>query len=312
MTEEFHVPVMLAEVLRFLDPRAGETIVDCTIGGGGHAAEILKRIVPGGKLLGIDRDQEAIEAASKNLAAYSDNLILVKGNYADLLAIAEGAGIDAADGILFDLGVSSRQLEAAERGFSFRYNAPLDMRMDTAQRLTARELVNSLSERRLAETIWKYGEDRWAKRIAKFIVNRRQRRPIETTFELVETIMAAVPASARSSGIHPATRTFQALRIAVNRELESLQEGLEAAIRLLKSGGRLVALSYHSLEDRIVKDTFGRHIGRCTCPPGLPICACGAKKDIEILTKRPVTPSEEEIKANPRARSAKLRAARKL
>jgi len=309
---EFHVPVMVEEVIKFLDPHPGETFVDCTVGGGGHAVEILKRIMPGGRLLGIDRDDEALRAATENLASFSNSVILVKGNFSNLETIARDASIEAADGILFDLGVSSRQLEAAERGFSFRYDAPLDMRMDATQQLTARELVNSLSERRLAELIQRYGEERWAKRIAKFIAERRRRRPLETTFDLVDVVLAAIPAGARSKSIHPATRTFMALRLAVNRELESLEQGLEAAIRLLRSGGRIVVLSYHSLEDRIVKETFGRHLGRCTCPSSLPVCACGAKKDIEILTKRPVVPSDEELKANPRARSAKLRAARKV
>jgi len=303
---------MVEEVIKFLDPHPGETFVDCTVGGGGHAVEILKRIMPGGRLLGIDRDDEALRAATENLASFSNSVILVKGNFSNLETIARDASIEAADGILFDLGVSSRQLEAAERGFSFRYDAPLDMRMDATQQLTARELVNSLSERRLAELIQRYGEERWAKRIAKFIAERRRRRPLETTFDLVDVVLAAIPAGARSKSIHPATRTFMALRLAVNRELESLEQGLEAAIRLLRSGGRIVVLSYHSLEDRIVKETFGRHLGRCTCPSSLPVCACGAKKDIEILTKRPVVPSDEELKANPRARSAKLRAARKV
>lgn len=309
---EFHIPVMLTEVLRFLEPRDGQTFVDCTVGGGGHALQILKRIVPAGRLVGIDRDEAALRAAADRLAEYSSNLTLVRGNFSDLRAIAYGLGIQAVDGVLFDLGVSSHQLESAERGFSFRYDAPLDMRMDTAQAVTARELVNSLSERRLAELIWRHGEDRWAKRIAKFIVDRRARRPIETTGQLVEAILAAVPARARGGAIHPATRTFQALRIAVNNELESLRAGLEGAIQLLTPGGGICILSYHSLEDRIAKRSLAEHSGRCVCPPALPACVCGAKKELEILTKRPVVPSAEEIAANPRARSAKLRAARKL
>ena len=309
---DFHVPVMLAEVLSFLKPQRGQTFLDCTVGGGGHALEIIKRIVPDGKLVGIDRDEEAIHAAVECLSQYSENVILEKGNFSDLEAIAERLGIKAVDGVLLDLGVSSHQLDAAERGFSFRYDAPLDMRMDTSQAVTARELINSLSERRLAELIWKFGEDRWAKRIAKFIVDRRVRRPIQTTSELVEIILAAVPCGARTETIHPATRTFQALRIAVNRELESLQAGLDAAIRLLSPGGRVCILSYHSLEDRIVKEGFAKHAGRCICPPALPGCVCGAEKIIEILTKRPVVPSKAEVQANPRARSARLRAAEKL
>ena len=202
---DFHKPVMLPEVLGFLQPQSGRTFIDCTVGGGGHALEIVKRILPDGKLVGIDRDEEALRAAAQYLRPYSEKVILEKGNFADLEAIADRLGIQTADGVLFDLGVSSRQLESAERGFSFRYDAPLDMRMDTAQAVTARELVNSLSERRLAELIWKFGEERWAKRIAKFIIDRRARRPIRTTSELVEIILAAIPAGARTETIHPAT-----------------------------------------------------------------------------------------------------------
>jgi len=303
---------MLPEVLGFLQPQSGQTFIDCTVGGGGHALEIVKRILPDGRLVGIDRDEEALRAAAQYLGPYSENVILEKGNFADLEAIAGRLDIQTVDGVLFDLGVSSRQLESAERGFSFRYDAPLDMRMDTAQAVTARELVNSLSERQLAELIWKFGEERWAKRIAKFIIDRRARRPIRMTSELVEVILAAIPAAARTETIHPATRTFQALRIAVNRELESLQAGLDAAVRLLAQSGRVCVLSYHSLEDRIVKETFARHAGRCMCPSALPVCVCGAERIIKVLTKRPVVPSEDEVRANPRARSARLRAAEKI
>lgn len=309
---DFHEPVMVEEVLNLLQPQSGQTFIDCTVGGGGHALEILKLTGPDGKLIGIDRDEEALEAAAEYLKRYSDRVILEKGDFGELESISEKLGIQAVDGILFDLGVSSHQLESAERGFSFRYDAPLDMRMNTSQAVTAAELVNSLSERRLAEVIWKYGEERWAKRIAKFIIDRRARRPIQTTLDLVNVIMSAIPAGARPEGIHVATKTFQALRIAVNKELESLQAGLDAAIRLLAKGGRVSVLSYHSLEDRIVKETFARNSGRCTCPPALPVCACGAQKSIRILTKRPLTPSVEEIRRNPRARSARLRAAEKI
>ncbi|MCX6374603.1 MAG: 16S rRNA (cytosine(1402)-N(4))-methyltransferase RsmH [Armatimonadetes bacterium] len=308
----YHEPVMVGEVLSFLQPQGGQTFIDCTVGGGGHALEIVKRILPDGRLIGLDRDEEAISAAAEYLSPYRENVILEKGSFGDLQEIAGQLGIGTIDGALFDLGVSSHQLESPERGFSFRYDAELDMRMDRSQAVTARELVNSLSERRLAELIRTYGEDRWAKRIAKFIVDRRARKPIRTTFELVQVILAAVPEGARTEHIHPATRTFQALRIAVNREMESLQEGLDAAIGLLSTSGRICVLSYHSLEDRIVKDTFARHAGRCQCPPGLPVCACGAKKNIRILTKRPLLPEESEVRAYPRSRSAKLRAAEKL
>ncbi|MCL6628286.1 MAG: 16S rRNA (cytosine(1402)-N(4))-methyltransferase RsmH [Armatimonadetes bacterium] len=310
--DQFHVPVMLEEVINILQPWPGQTFVDCTVGGAGHAKAIVERIIPGGRLIGIDRDADALRAAAELLSEYRQNVILEKSDFGNLEAVVSGLGLRSIDGILFDLGVSSHQLELAERGFSFRYNAPLDMRMDVTQPITAQELVNSLSERHLAEMIRKYGDEKWAKRIARSIVERRTIRPIETTLDLVEAILAAIPPGAKGGRIHPATRTFQALRIAVNREFESLQAGLKAGIGLLVSGGRLCVLSYHSGEDRIVKDMFARYAGRCTCPPGLPMCSCGAEKIIKILTKRPVTPSEDEVRKNPRARSAKLRAAEKL
>lgn len=309
---EYHAPVMVHEVLEYLRPRSGGVYADCTVGGGGHSLEIVKRILPDGRLIGIDRDDEALQTASERLSEYSDNVVLAKGNFAELEGIAWRLNLDELDGILLDLGVSSHQLDAAERGFSFRHDAPLDMRMDTSQAVTAQEIVNSFSERRLAELIKEYGEERWAKRIAKFIVERRMHRPIRTTRELSEIVTAAIPAGARSEQIHPSTRTFMALRIAVNRELESLRTGLDAAVKLLAKGGRVVVISYHSLEDRIVKETFVRHAGKCTCPPGFPVCVCGAEKRIQILTRRPIGPSREEIHANPRARSARLRAAERL
>ncbi len=306
---DYHVPVMLAEVLEYLNPQSGQTIVDGTLGGGGHALEIVKRILPDGKLIGIDQDDEALAAAGDRLKDYSKNVILVKSNFAELEATAKELGITEVDGVLLDLGVSSRQLDSAARGFSFKYESALDMRMDTSQTVTAKDLVNSLPERQLADIIWKFGEERWAKRIAKFIV---ERRPIETTSDLVDAVTAAVPVGARAENIHPATRTFQSLRIAVNSELESLQTGLNAAIRLLAKGGRVCILSYHSLEDRIVKDTFAKFAGKCICPPAFPVCACGAEKQIKILTKKPLVASEKEIKENFRSRSAKLRAAVKI
>jgi len=309
---EYHVPVMVDEVLSFLQPQSGQTFIDCTVGGGGHALEIVKRILPDGKLIGIDQDVAALSASRDVLKQYAGNVILEKGNFAELEEIARRLGIQSADGVVFDLGVSSHQLEAAERGFSFRQDAPLDMRMDPSQPVTARELVNSLPERRLAEIIRDFGEERWAKRIAGFIVDRRSGKRIETTRELADIVRAAIPEGARSEHVHPATRTFQALRIAVNRELEVLEAGLEQAIRLLGQGARVCVLSYHSLEDRIVKNTFSGHAGKCACPPGLPVCVCGAQKVVKILTRRPVTPSEDEIRRNPRARSAKLRAAEKI
>ncbi|MBP6964268.1 MAG: 16S rRNA (cytosine(1402)-N(4))-methyltransferase RsmH [Armatimonadetes bacterium] len=310
--QRFHVPVMVAEVLHYLDPQTGQTVVDGTVGGAGHAFEIASRIMPGGRLIGIDRDGEALAAASERLAGFSDSVTLVRGDFADAAAIAQNLDIKEINGLVLDVGASSHQLDSAERGFSFQHDAPLDMRMDRAQRLTAREVVNSYSEKHLAEIIRDYGEERWAKRIARFIVDRRARQAIETTGELVGVILAAMPSAARPKDIHPATRTFMALRVAVNRELDSLRSGLEAAVALMSPGGRLVVLSWHSLEDRIVKDTFLRFAGRCVCPPGLPVCACGTTRVLEVLTKRPVTASPDEVAANPRARSAKLRAARKV
>lgn len=309
---DYHRPVMLDESLEYLDPKPGETIVDCTLGGGGHSIEIVKRLMPNGRLIGIDQDVDAIEAASERLAEFSDNVTLRRGNFSEISEIIENLGLSSVDGVLMDLGVSSHQLEAGERGFSFKVDAPLDMRMDESQMVTAEELVNSLSERNLADLIFRYGEERWARRIAKFIVDRRSRQKIETTGELVDVIKAAVPSGARQEGLHPATRTFQALRIAVNRELEVLQEGVEAAIELLSSGGRIVVISYHSLEDRIVKNIFARDAGKCVCPPGFPVCGCGSAKRVSILTKKPVVPGKAEVADNPRARSAKLRAVEKI
>jgi 16S rRNA (cytosine1402-N4)-methyltransferase len=273
---------------------------------------MVERLLPDGKLIGIDQDDEALKAAGERLKDFGKNVILAKGNFSDLARIVSESGYSSVDGVLFDLGVSSHQLDAGERGFSFRADAPLDMRMDATAGRTAADLVNTLSERDLSDIIWKYGEERWSKRIAKFIVERRQRSRILTTGDLVDVILAAVPAGARSDRIHPATRTFQGLRIAVNRELESLQSGLEAAVSLLSVGGRVCILSYHSLEDRIVKDTLLKYTGRCTCPASLPICVCGAKRSLKILTKKPVTASDDEIERNPRSRSAKLRTAEKL
>lgn len=309
---DYHEPVMLAEVLEYLQPSSGRVFVDCTLGGGGHSLELVKRLVPDGKLIGIDQDDEALTAASERLREFSANVVLAKGNFSQIGEIVADSGVSSVDGVLFDLGVSSHQLDAAERGFSFRSDAPLDMRMDSSAGETAADLVNSLSERDLSDIILKFGEERWARRIAKFIVERRKRERIESTGELVEVILAAVPAGARTERIHPATRTFQGLRIAVNRELESLRVGMEEAIRLLSPGGRVCVLSYHSLEDRIVKEALLKCTGRCSCPPSLPVCCCGAKQTMRILTRKPVVATEEEIDRNPRARSAKLRAAEKI
>lgn len=302
---------MVDEVIRYLDPKNGDVIVDSTLGGGGHSAKILEKIVPEGILVGIDQDDDAIAASRERFKEFERNVIIRKGNFSQIKDIITEAGFDKINGVLFDLGVSSHQLNTPDRGFSFRDNSVLDMRMDRSQNITAEMLVNTFNEHDLADIIYKYGEERWAKRIAKFIVERRKEKPIRHTKDLVEVVLAAIPAGARNSRIHPATKTFQAIRIYVNKELESLEKGLRDAIGLLEKGGVICVLSYHSLEDRIVKNIFAEYAGRCTCPKDLPICVCGAKTELDIITHRPLKATEQEISCNPRSRSAKLRAARK-
>jgi len=307
-----HTPVLLAEVTQHLSQHRGSIIVDCTLGGAGHSKRILEQIGPDGLLVGIDQDQAALDAAADALCL-GQQAILLKGNFGDLDHLLVDAGIPYADGFLFDLGVSSHQLDVPDRGFSYREDAPLDMRMDpTAVGVTAAGIVNTYSEAELTRLIRVYGEDRWASRIAAFIVAARGRRPIRTTGELVDVIKESIPASARRKGGHPAKRVFQALRIEVNQEMDRLEEGLRAAIRWLVPGGRLVVISYHSLEDRITKHILAEASKGCTCPPDLPICVCESVPVLRILTDKPVTPSDEEIEGNPRARSAKLRVAEKL
>lgn len=313
MTMEYrHTPVLLAEVSQQLNLHDGSIIVDCTLGGAGHSRRIQELIAPKGVLVGIDQDQAALDAAA-DVVRLGQQVRLVKGNFGDLDRVLADAGLAYADGFLFDLGVSSHQLDAAERGFSYQADAPLDMRMDpSAGGVTAADVVNTLDEAEIARLIRVYGEDRWASRIAAFIVATRARRPIRTTGDLVEVVKQAVPASARREGPHPARRTFQALRIEVNHELEALESGLESAVRWLRKDGRIVVISYHSLEDRIVKEAFRDYARGCVCPPDLPICACGHVPILEILTAQPVTASADEVEVNPRARSAKLRSARRL
>ncbi|MFY9189048.1 MAG: 16S rRNA (cytosine(1402)-N(4))-methyltransferase RsmH [bacterium] len=291
-----HEPVLLQEVLSYLACQPEEVYIDCTVGGAGHAAAMLDRSSPTGRLLGIDQDEAALAAAAKRLQPYGKRVQLTKGNFRCLDEIWQTSGLGAPLGVLFDLGVSSPQLDEKERGFSYQEDAPLDMRMDPKQAVTAATLINTLPERELAQIISQYGEERWAVRIAKFIGQRRQQQPITTTAQMVDVIKAAIPAAARRRGPHPARRTFQALRIAVNDELAALRKGLEAAGRILAPSGRLCVISFHSLEDRIVKHTF-----RSWAQEG----------GFTVLTKRPVVPSPEEAKENPRARSAKLRAIRR-
>jgi 16S rRNA (cytosine1402-N4)-methyltransferase len=307
-----HTPVLLAEVLKHLSLHEGSVIVDCTLGGAGHAKRIADLIAPTGRLVGIDQDDAALAAAASTLPL-GQQVTFLKGNFGALDRLLEEAGLAYADAFLFDLGVSSPQLDMPERGFSYQHDAPLDMRMDpSAGGITAADVVASYQESDLARVIRVYGEERWASRIAAFIVAARGRRPVTTTSELVDIIKAAVPAAARREGPHPARRTFQALRIEVNREIENLESGLRSAVRWLVPGGRVVVISYHSLEDRVAKRTFADLSGGCDCPPDIPICTCGKKPVLRVLTPRPVVPTAEEVAANPRARSAKLRAAEKL
>jgi 16S rRNA (cytosine1402-N4)-methyltransferase len=307
---------MTGEVLAALAPRSGGLYLDATVGLGGHAGVILDRLAPAGRLLGLDRDSEALEIARDRLEAAAvkhewcvpEPFRLERANFSQAVAILDRMGEDTLRGALFDLGVSSLQLDRPERGFSFRRDGPLDMRMGRDQSRTAADLVNHLPEADLARLIAAYGEERWARRVAREIVRERDRQPLATTAALAAVVARAVP---RSPGltIHPATRTFQALRIAVNEELEVLASALEACARRLEPRGRLVVLSYHSLEDRIVKQTFARLSGRCSCPPRLPVCVCGASPLLHLLSRKPLMPAEEEVHRNPRARSARLRAA---
>ncbi|WP_027717325.1 16S rRNA (cytosine(1402)-N(4))-methyltransferase RsmH [Desulfovirgula thermocuniculi] len=307
-----HQPVLLEEVLFYLQPRSGGIYVDCTVGGGGHSEAILRASSPGGRLIALDRDPQALAAAGRRLAPFGERAVLLKSNFIHLGRVLAEMGISAVDGILFDLGVSSLQLEVPERGFSYIHEGPLDMRMDPGDPVTAADLLNNLGEEELAGIIARYGEERWARRIAAFIVKAREREPFKTTAQLVEVIKEAIPARSRRSGAHPARRTFQALRIAVNRELEILEPALRQAVDLLGPGGRLCVITFHSLEDRIVKNLFKDLAGTCTCPPSLPRCVCRRKPLLRILTPGGVTPSPAEIARNPRARSARLRAAEKL
>ncbi len=307
-----HIPVMVKEVIDYLDCSSGKTYVDGTLGAGGHAQAILRAIGPHGFLIGIDQDPYAVSFAQKSLRHSTLNVSIFHDNFVHISQILSRLGRERVDGILLDLGLSLHQLKEGGRGFSFLSDEPLDMRMNPVEGQPAEVLVNRLSEKALADLIARYGEERWARRIAKIIVLERKRRPIKFSSQLAEIVKSAIPAKYRPRHIHPATRTFQALRIAVNRELEALQRFLEEAAELLYPGGRLCILSYHSLEDRIVKERFRSLARGCECPPGFPMCVCGKKPRVRILTKRPVRPSTAEVSANPMARSAKLRALERL
>ena len=306
-----HVPVLFDEVMEALDIKPDGIYVDGTVGGGGHSEGICRRLAESGMLIAVDRDREALAAAERRLAGYGCGKKFVHANYSDTEAIAAAAG-GKVQGILLDLGVSSYQLDNPERGFSYMQDAPLDMRMDGTDRLSAYDIVNGYSREELTRIIRDYGEERWASRIAEFIVRERSASPIESTGRLTEVIKAAIPAKARRTGPHPAKRTFQAIRIEVNDELGHLRDAAEKLPDLLESGGRIAVITFHSLEDRIVKTEFERRLDPCTCPKEFPVCVCGKVADVKRVTRKPVIPSEEEIEANPRARSAKLRVLEKL
>ena len=307
-----HKSVMEREVIDCLAVHGGATYVDGTLGGGGHARAILEASGPDGRLIGIDRDTDALAAAGERLKPWGARVTLVHGNYRDLASVLDTLGLEKVDGIVLDLGVSSFQLETGERGFSFSRDAPLDMRMDRSRGDTARDLVNGLSFEEMVRLFREYGEEREAKRIARAIERERALRPIETTGRLAGIIAGAVPARFQPRSIHPATRVFQALRIAVNDELEGLKEGLAAGMAALAGGGRMVVISFHSLEDRIVKKAFREFATDCVCPPRAPMCACSHRAVARVVTRGALTPSEEELASNPRSRSARLRAAMKL
>lgn len=306
-----HIPVLYEEVMETLNIRPDGIYIDGTVGGGGHSSGICERLSEKGTLIAIDRDTDALEAAQKRLAGYKCNKKFIHANYSDYDAIAEAAG-SKVQGILLDLGVSSFQLDNAERGFSYMQDAPMDMRMNEEDSFTAYDVVNTYSEKDLNRIIREYGEEKWASRIAQFIVRARAEEPIRTTGELTEIIKAAIPAKARRTGPHPAKRTFQAIRIEVNDELGHLRQAVQKLPDLLDSGGRIAIITFHSLEDRIVKNEFDRRLDPCTCPKEFPVCVCGKVADVKKVTRKPLTASEEELETNPRARSAKLRVIEKL
>lgn len=310
-----HYSVMLKETVDGLDIKPDGIYVDCTLGGAGHSEEILRRLCSmggSGKLISIDRDPEAIAAATERLSKYGDRSIIVKGNFSELPSILDRLGIERIDGVTADLGVSSRQLDEASRGFSYMHDAPLDMRMSKGEGMSAFDVVNTYSEKELRSIITDYGEEKFASRIASFIVEAREKKPVETTFELTEIIKNAIPAKFRKDGPHPAKRTFQAIRIEVNNELSVIDELIKGAFPYLESGGRVSIITFHSLEDRIVKHTYLSFVETCTCPPDFPQCVCGKKALAKIITRKPILPSEQELLENPRSRSAKLRILEKI
>ena len=306
-----HQSVLLHECVRYLDIDPAGTYVDGTLGMGGHSEAVLRQL-PQGRLIGIDRDERALEYAGARLAPFGDRVTLVKGNFGDLGAILDDLGIEKVNGMLFDLGVSSPQLDDAGRGFSYMQDAPLDMRMDEKAPLTARDVLNGWSEAELRSIFWRYGEERYAGRIAEAVAAAREQAPIETTAQFVDIIKKTMPAAALREKQHPAKRCFQAVRIAVNDELGELERMLDTAPDRLKKGGRLLVISFHSLEDRMVKEAIRKRENGCTCPPDFPVCTCGFVKTLKSVTRKPVSPDPEELAANPRARSARLRIAERV
>ena len=304
--EFHHISVLLNECIDNLNIKPDGIYVDGTMGGGGHSLEIAKRLTTG-RLICIDQDPNAHEAAGKRLAEYKDRITFVRDNFGNIKSILDSLGIEKIDGMLLDIGVSSHQLDEAERGFSYQQDAPLDMRMNPDRPFSAYDVVNGYDEDELDRVICTYGEERWARRIAQFIVKERENKPIETTGELVDIIKKAVPKGARKDGPHPAKRTFQAIRIEVNGELEVLQRAIDDVAARLAVGGRLCIITFHSLEDRIVKEAFRKQENPCICPPQFPVCVCGKKPLGRVITRKPILPSKEELEENPRSRSAKLR-----
>ena len=302
-----HTSVLLEETVDGLNVRPDGIYVDGTLGGGGHAYEVCSRLSSKGRFIGIDQDEAAIEAASARLRDFGERVTIVRSNYCDMKLRLQELGIDKVDGIVLDLGVSSYQLDTAERGFSYRVDAPLDMRMDRRQKMTARDIVNDYSEMDLFRIIRDYGEDKFAKNIAKHIVMEREKGPIETTGQLIEIIKRAIPMKFQKTAGHPAKRTFQAIRIELNRELEVLRESLDDMIELLNTDGRICIITFHSLEDRIVKSIFKRNEDPCTCPSHFPVCVCGNVSKGKVITRKPILPSDEELEENSRSKSAKLR-----
>ncbi len=302
-----HTSVLLEETIEGLNIKPQGIYVDGTLGGGGHSGEIARRLESGGRLIGIDQDEAAIIAAGEHLKEFGDKVTIVRSNYRNTKAVLSAMGITQIDGMMLDLGVSSYQLDTKERGFSYRFDTPLDMRMDLRQSFSAKEIVNEYDEMQLFRVIRDYGEDKFAKNIARHIVMARQKKQIETTGELNEIIKAAIPAKMRAEGGHPSKRTFQAIRIECNRELEVLKESLEELIDILNPGGRLCVITFHSLEDRIVKTAFKNAANPCTCPPSFPVCVCGKVSRGKVITGKPILPGEEELRENSRSKSAKLR-----